>query len=236
MGVSTASCGLYMKDYLALRHPASPAALSSGETLLIWGGSTSVGSNAIQLAVASGYEVFTTCSPRNFDNVKNLGASKVFDYNSASVGSDIIAALEGKKIAGVLAIGSGSAPRCLEIVSKWKGPKFITMASQPYQPPAPPKGFLGMASLLFNMMSSQLSFSVKAWMKGIKTNFIFGSDLVENEVGNAIWGEFLSKALAEGQYKCTPEPEVVGNGLENVQGAMNQLVKGISGKKLVVSL
>ncbi len=44
--------------------------------------STSVGSNAIQLAVAAGYEVITTSSPRNFDYVKKLGASQVFDYNS----------------------------------------------------------------------------------------------------------------------------------------------------------
>jgi hypothetical protein len=36
---------------------------------------TSVGSNAIQLAVAAGYEVFITTSPKNFDYVKSLGAT-----------------------------------------------------------------------------------------------------------------------------------------------------------------
>jgi NADPH:quinone reductase-like Zn-dependent oxidoreductase len=66
LGLSTAACGLYMKDYLALQLPSVKTAKgSTGQTLLIWGGSTSVGANAIQLAVNSGYEVITTASPKS---------------------------------------------------------------------------------------------------------------------------------------------------------------------------
>ena len=51
--VSTASSGLFQKSHLGLQHPsANPT--PTGQTLLVWGGSTSVGSNAIQLAVAAG--------------------------------------------------------------------------------------------------------------------------------------------------------------------------------------
>lgn len=64
----------------------------TGQTVVVWGGSTSVGSNAVQLAVAAGYEVVTTASPRNFDHVRALGASAVFDYNSSTVVQDIIGA------------------------------------------------------------------------------------------------------------------------------------------------
>ncbi len=74
LGLSTAACALFQKDQLALQYPSSPAAKSTGKTVLIWGGSTSVGANAIQLSIAAGYEVITTCSPRNFDFVKRLGA------------------------------------------------------------------------------------------------------------------------------------------------------------------
>lgn len=38
---------------------------------------------------SSGLEVITTCSPRNFDYVKEHGADHVFDYNSPTCGSDI---------------------------------------------------------------------------------------------------------------------------------------------------
>ena len=69
LGLSTAACGLFQKDFLALNAP-SAAPAPTGKTLLVWGGSTSVGSNAIQLAVAAGYDVVTTASPRNFDYVK----------------------------------------------------------------------------------------------------------------------------------------------------------------------
>ncbi len=76
------------------------------------GGSTSVGSNAIQLAVAAGYDVITTASPRNFDFVTSLGASHVFDYNSPSVVKDIIAAFDARSLAGAIAFGTTSAPAC----------------------------------------------------------------------------------------------------------------------------
>jgi NADPH:quinone reductase-like Zn-dependent oxidoreductase len=55
----------------------------------------------------AGYEVITTSSQRNFDCVKKLGISQVFDYNSKSVVKDVIEALMGKTIAGALAIRSG---------------------------------------------------------------------------------------------------------------------------------
>jgi NADPH:quinone reductase-like Zn-dependent oxidoreductase len=88
LAISTASCGLFQRDYLGLHHPsANPT--PTEQTVLVWGGSTSAGSNAIQLAVAAGYEVITTASPRNYDFVKSLGASAVFDYNSATVIPDV---------------------------------------------------------------------------------------------------------------------------------------------------
>jgi NADPH:quinone reductase-like Zn-dependent oxidoreductase len=49
LGLSTAACGLFMKDYLALEYPSVPPK-PTGKSLLVWGGATSVGSNAIQLA------------------------------------------------------------------------------------------------------------------------------------------------------------------------------------------
>jgi NADPH:quinone reductase-like Zn-dependent oxidoreductase len=78
LGLSTAACRLYQTDFLGLHAPSSAPA-STGKTLIVCGGSTSVGSNAIQLAVASGYDVVTTASPRNFDYVKRVGARAAFD-------------------------------------------------------------------------------------------------------------------------------------------------------------
>ena len=57
-------------------------ALKEGQHILIHAGSGGVGSAAIQLAKASGLKVTTTCSARNADFVKSLGADAVIDYTT----------------------------------------------------------------------------------------------------------------------------------------------------------
>jgi NADPH:quinone reductase-like Zn-dependent oxidoreductase len=57
--------------------------------LLIYGGSTATGSLAIQFAKLSGLTVVVTCSPRNFEYVKSLGADAAYDYNSPTCSKDI---------------------------------------------------------------------------------------------------------------------------------------------------
>ena len=98
MGFTTASEVLLQADRLALSFPAlNPK--PNGKAVLIWGGASSVGCNAIQLGVAAGDEVYTTRSSRNFDLCrKTLGASSVFDYGNADVVSQIVTALKYKTI------------------------------------------------------------------------------------------------------------------------------------------
>lgn len=235
LGLSTAACGLFEKDQLALVHPpASGKITPSGETLLIWGGASSVGSNAIQLAIASGYQVISTASPKNFANVKHLGARQVFDYNSPTVVSDIVAALKGSKVAGAMSIGHGSAELCLDILRHCHGNKFLSMASYP----TPPQPFTSLVipCTIFYMVPRLLSIWYTAWSRGIRTKFIFGESLIDNEVGKLIYGDFLPAALRDGRFVAAPEPLVVGRGLESVQMAFEVQRKGVSAKKVVVAL
>jgi NADPH:quinone reductase-like Zn-dependent oxidoreductase len=233
LGVSTAACGLFQKDQLALQYPSIDPK-PTGKTLLIWGGSTSVGSNAIQLAVAAGYEVFTTASPRNFNYVKKLGASQAFDYNSDTTVEDLIHALKGKTIAGALSIGQGSADACMDVLDKCKGNKFIAMASYPVPQP-PPKRFTLLQTALH-----YVPWIITNWFKcrarGIGNKFIFATTLIDNGVGKAIYEDFLPKALAQGTYIAAPDPQVVGKGLDCIQAGFDIQKKGMSAKKVVVSL
>src|SRR5262245_28814701 len=64
--------------------------------ILIYGGSSAMGVTGIQFAKLSGLTVVATCSPRNFDYVKSLGADAVFDYNSPTAIDDIRAFTDGK--------------------------------------------------------------------------------------------------------------------------------------------
>jgi NADPH:quinone reductase-like Zn-dependent oxidoreductase len=230
LGLSTAACGLFQKDHLGLQHP-SLKPKPSGKTVIVWGGSTSVGSNAIQLAVAAGYEVITTASPKNFDYVKQLGASQVFDYNHPAVVTDIIAALDGKACAGALAIGKGSADYCVKIVHAAKGNKFVSMASPGV---SLDNGLTPSAMLKF--VTTGTSLVIKSKVRGVKTKFIYGSSLKNNEVSTAVYQDYLPAALSNGSFRPSPSPTVIGTGLKFLQAGLDMQRKGVSATKIVIKL
>jgi NADPH:quinone reductase-like Zn-dependent oxidoreductase len=207
--LSTASTGLFHETYLGLQLPTFPAQGPIGKTLVVWGGASCVGSNGIQLAKAAGYEVITTASPKNFDYVKNLGADKVFDYNSPTVTEDILNALKGKRLAGVLdSIGFSATPHCLEIAQKAEGLKFVSTTKPRF--PTPPEG--------------------------VEIKHIRGDLLVTNSLGKSIYEDFLPKALEAGSFVVAPKPTVIGKGLESVQAGVDAIMKGVSATKIVVTL
>jgi NADPH:quinone reductase-like Zn-dependent oxidoreductase len=212
LGITTSACGLFQDNHLALQHPSlSPE--STGQTLLVWGGSSSVGVNAIQLAVAAGYEVITTASPKNFELLRSLGASESFDYNSetATLLGQLVKAFEGRTLAGVLhTAGDAKGPIaiCAELFSKVKGNKFFTTIT--VLPADIPADF--------------------------QHSRVFASTIKDTGIAEAVFVDFLPQALAQGKYKSAPQAEVVGAGLESLQKGLDILRKGVSAKKLVVTL
>ncbi|KAH8691969.1 oxidoreductase [Talaromyces proteolyticus] len=208
LGLSTAASALFQNDLLDLALPTIPRRPENGKTVLIWSGASSVGVNAIQLAVAAGYDVISTASPRNFTLVKEMGASQVFDYNSRTIVADIVAAFKNKESVGAFAIGPTSSGPVFEIISQIQGKKTVILAN------GPPKDV----------------------PTGLEAKWVFGSSLLDTDVGPAIFGDYLPKALANGTFTAAPAAEIIGNGLESIQNGLNILKKGVSAKKLVVLL
>lgn len=116
LSVITAAAALFDSTQLGLELPVVPKRSATGQTVLIWGGSTSVGCSAIQLAVSARYEVFATAGLKNQKKLRELGATKIWDYSSRTAVKDIVAALSGKELAGIVSIGSGAANKCIDIV------------------------------------------------------------------------------------------------------------------------
>ena len=174
-----------------------------------------------------------TASPKNFEYVKRLGAAQAFDYNSKTVVEDIIQAYKGKTTAGAMSIGHGAAEACFDILDKCHGNKFIAMASYPVLSP-PPQSFV-----LLQIISYWVSQSLLYWLiskaRGIRYKLVAGDELVNNGIGRAIYQDFLPLAL-KGTYVAAPSPQIVGKGLEHVQAGLDLLRKGVSAKKVVVSL
>lgn len=207
-GLSTAACGLFQEaPFLQLQYPTEPVQKPTGKTVLVWGGSSSVGSNGIQLAVAAGYEVIATASPKNFEYVKSLGAMDVYDYCSSTIVDDLVSACQGRTMAGALDC-VGAVDMCMDVMQKVEGNRAVVSTK-----PDP----------------------VEA-RDGVTFGGIFGSTLTQNAVGPAIYVDFLPKALKAGSFLAAPEPQIVGTGLDHVQEAVDLVMKGVSAKKLVVKL
>ena len=216
LGFSTAAHALANTEYLALPVPGSVAAKEGRDetgkdrrrSVFIWGGSSSVGSNAIQLAVAAGLEVVTTASPKNFETLKSLGATKMFDYKSEDVVADVVAELNGDaECVGIFQAAGAfdSIASTLDIAKLIKADAFVVTTTPLNDGMVP---------------------------EGVRAKFLFGSDQTDIL---GIWSEYLPKALEEKKYAIAPEPMVLQTrGLKAIQEGYMILKNGVSAKKVVV--
>lgn len=238
LAVSTAAAGLFEKDQLGLDHSRLGSATPRDEVVVIWGGATAVGGNAIQLARAAGYRVVTTASPKNHDRMRRLGADAVFDYRDPDAAARIVEAVGGSRVAGVLAVAVGSAEPCLRI-ARATGATRIAMASPPvsfYDQPR--RGGLSLARIrLFLTLGTRMALlQVGSRVRGITPSFIWGSAIATSPVGPAVWRGYLPAALASGSHELYPEARIAGDGLPAIQGAIDTLRGGVSARKLVITL
>lgn len=245
LGLGTAAHGLFHPNYLALDMPTIPAPEKtvgkSGNirTVIITGGSSSVGSNAVQLAVSAGYEVVSTASPKNFDYVKSLGATHVFDYRSKTLVNDMLGALKDRELVGAYAIGKGAVEACTAVMIK-RDPnltrKFIAVAGA-IIPADKLMSFTGKGMFFIAMLGNMITSKFRQCRTGVEAKFIIVDNLIEpDSVVAKIYTTFLPQALEQRQYVPAPPPQVVGQGLGMIQEALDLQRKGVSGKKLVVTL
>ncbi|MGX1693626.1 zinc-binding alcohol dehydrogenase family protein [Brevundimonas naejangsanensis] len=206
LGLGTAASGLYGRTQLALAPPLhSPT--TRPEVVLVWGGSSSVGCNAIQFAVASGYGCIAIASARNAGLLKALGAGEVLDHASPTIVEDVLEALRGRRLAGTLH-ATGGIDDCFAVVARSDGSRRVAATLTP--PEERPMG--------------------------IEATHIFGSSLKDGEVGPMIYRDFLPQALASRTFVSAPPAKVVGQGLAMLQPALEALRAGVSAAKVVVTL
>ncbi|KAF5534317.1 oxidoreductase zinc-binding dehydrogenase family superfamily [Fusarium mexicanum] len=212
--LSVAVKALFHPDYLALDLP-TPETQANGKIILIWGGSTSVGCNIIQLAKAAGFEVIATASPKNFDYLKKLGASQTFDYTSPTIKEDLLAAVKGKVVAGAIANGGLDVSVYPSIVDTCAA---VALSSPDNCKLVP--------------LTMVPRFPVP---DGVETKFVVPL-ATDKDLASWIFNDYISEALASGGFVPAPEAEVVGHGLGSLQSALDTLDSGVSAKKIVVTM
>lgn len=131
LSISSAASGLFYQ--LLLPFP-SLTPKDTGKTILIWGGSSSCGSSAIQLAVAAGLNVATTAGKANHEYVKSLGASQVFDHKDPKVMEDILKVLKPGDLVMDCIGDAETQISCGKILGKIGGGKLpiLTYPSGPF--------------------------------------------------------------------------------------------------------
>ncbi len=219
LALSTAAAGLFEPDQLALPLPAADTS-PNGEVVVVWGGSTSVGMNAIQLArgggggSAAGYAVLATASPRNAALLEQLGAEAVVDYRDGEAIDRLVTRIGNRDLAGVVAIGRGSLSRAVRLTRRTSGSRRIASAY-----PTPPTRLRAMIER----------------RRGIRISAIWGGSPVDSAVGPAIYADFLPGALADGRFVAAPPAMITGSGLEAIPAALTRLGQGVSAQKVVVT-
>jgi NADPH:quinone reductase-like Zn-dependent oxidoreductase len=99
------------------------AGIQSGQNVLIYGASGSVGVFAVQLAKHFGARVTGVCSPANLELVKSLGADEVIDYTKEDFSNagrvyDVV----------VETVGKAGYSRCLKTLNRGGPLVLITMS------------------------------------------------------------------------------------------------------------
>ncbi|KAL5486253.1 hypothetical protein ACEPAI_7299 [Sanghuangporus weigelae] len=215
----TAAAGLYGHVYYpegATKYKApweeGGEGLYRGKSILVIGGSTSVGQYAIQLAKLSGFSpIIATASLHNTDLLKSIGATHVIDRNGPDVSAEI------KKVLN-------SAP--LEIVFD-----AASRAEQESWSLVAPSG------TLISVVLVEIDKNSENYKDKTVINTIFGSvynpDL--REMGVSLYSQ-LTGLLERGTIKPN-RVEVLPNGLAGITEGLDRLRKNeVSGKKLVARL
>ncbi|KAH9221606.1 chaperonin 10-like protein [Leptodontidium sp. 2 PMI_412] len=224
VGITTVGQGLYQSLQLPL--PDKPA--TEKTYLLIYGGSTATGALAIQFAKLSGLTVAVTCSPRNFDYVKSLGADAAFDYSSPTCAQDI------------QEWSSGKISHAFDCISEGDSIKITVSAMSPSG---------GVYSSLLPVPADQVKgFNEKVESKStlaytaVGEAFNFGPNQIPAmpdhlEFGKMFW-ELSRGLLEEGKVKVhKPSVDKYGKGFEGILKGMDEMKSGnVSGEKLVFTL
>lgn len=195
------------------RNAAYTAADKKG--MLVWGGASSIGSAAVQIAKLLGFHVYVTASEKHHEYMKSLGASKVFDYRGEGVVESIVKAAKEDGVTLQMGFDAvGQLQSCLDILKEFKGDSVAKLASAVPLSKDSPK------------------------VEGVEVKFVAAPDDEEErqETFHFMFGVWLKEKLAKGEFVPSPKIRVIEGGLEAANKGLDEWKKGVSGVKLVLEI
>ncbi|KAF2814773.1 putative zinc-binding oxidoreductase ToxD [Mytilinidion resinicola] len=195
---------------------------------LVYGGSSGMGAYGIQFAKLSGFEVITTCHPRNFDYVKSLGASAAFDYRAPGCGAEIRAYTDNQ---------------LYDIWDTIGGDEVAKICAEAFSDSAKPDGSkLWYGSITGDTFSPRddVEVSFNLGYTGLGREFEIAGEMFEASEEDfefmKMWCKVAEGLIAEGKIKIH-RMDVRDGGLEGVFRGILEMKEGkVSGKKLIYKL
>jgi NADPH:quinone reductase-like Zn-dependent oxidoreductase len=183
--------------------------------LLVWGGASSVGSATIQVAKSMGFHVYTTASAKHHTYLKTLGATRVFEYKDDDVVAQIVTAAKDDGVTIQIAYDAvGQLKACLDVLKELKDDGVCKVASTaPLSKDSPAED-------------------------GVEVRFVAPprDEKERTEHFHFVFTVWLKEKLGTKEFVPSPKIHLVNGGLEAVNGALDELKKGVSGEKLVLEV
>lgn len=184
--------------------------MAAEKTIVIWGASSSIGLMMLQIAKAAGVQTIAIAGSHNFELCLSAGATSAFDYKDSAVIEQVVRAVKetDDKLIGII--------DCISV---------------------PDQSVAQCLSILDGLGGGGLAVVVPGL--GIKASNtvqlaqIFGRD---HEFVLPFWKDFLPRALEQGVVRCIPEALIAGHGLQALQDGLDIQRKGVSAKKVIVTL
>jgi NADPH:quinone reductase-like Zn-dependent oxidoreductase len=216
LGLTTAASALFSPEYLGIDPPSASGSIptNKNKAVVIWGGSGSVGSCAIQLCAAAGLTVLTTVSPRNFEYAKAIGATEAFDYNDSAIVEELTKAAHGKAVIGVYdtVASKTSLAACVSFLQAVGGGKISHTLAYPEDLEIPE----GVAAVAGQPSLKGPDGGLPIWRQ--------------------VWMDFMGLGLKNRKLKAKPDAYVLKGGLRRLDEGIDLVRKGVSARKVVIEL
>lgn len=185
---------------------------AKGKKILVYGGSSNLGSLAIQYATSAGYTVVSTSSPQNNAFVSTLGAAKIVDHTLPQ--EEVVSALktEGPYEFAFDAVSLSPTISTVAAVLAAQGGGKLYAVLPPQAPETLPKNVETIMDSYSAVLEKPEQVELRKWL----------------------YETYLPQGLASG--KIVPSRlEKSKGGLKGLNDALDRLSKGVSGIKLIAN-
>lgn len=171
--------------------------------ILIWGGASSVGSAAVQIAKSMGYKVYATASEKHHAYLRTLGASECFEYKDKDVVRKIVESVkkDGFLMDRCYCAANGALEQCAGVLRETKGKDLAKIANAPRLP--------------------------ENWKNDeeVEAKFVSPPENIEGRNGHfeIVFNKWLKKKLASGEFVASPKMQLMAGGLDAVNAGLDEI-------------